>query len=108
MFDFSNATFNGPVQANTGNGVQNNNCISNSDVEEINNICDTLRVISEENESIKNTIAEIQSEISRGASKSKIFSLLGTLKNAITVASVASKFPDIVEKVKGMISNIIH
>ena len=109
MFDFSNAKFEGcNIQNNAQNGIQNNGSIGNYSTEEIIKICDELKCISDENVLIKETIDEIQSELKNGASRNKILSLLGTLKNAITVVSISTKFPDIVEKVKGMISNIIN
>ena len=107
-FEMGNAQFQGcNIQMNTGNGTQINDNLSEATYANVNKICSELKSIAAENKEVRDTVQEIKSEIEKGASKKKINSLLSTLKNTISVVSIATRFPAIVDKVKPMIERII-
>jgi hypothetical protein len=95
------------IQMNEGNGIQNNTTPLASIYEDVKLICSELEIVAAENNEVRDTVQKIKTEIEKGASRKKIDSLLGVLKNLISVATIALKFPQIIEKVKPMIEKII-
>ena len=108
MFDMNNAKFEDcHIQMNENDGVQVNVGISEPVNLNISKICSELECIASENENVKKIVQEIKSEMKKGGSKNKIHVLLDVLKDAISVATIVEKFPNVVDNVKSMIEKII-